>query len=99
MGSFNPNDYLSFTLKDLRSNSTTDIRAVDKQWAFDDSAPSVLLKDGSGGQVIRTDVTNKDDCTRLKVCVAQDNGAGITVPMGLILIRQMDYAIYCTQNN
>jgi hypothetical protein len=74
-GYFNPNNYLSFNLTDLRSSSTAYIRAVDKQWAFDDDAPSVLLKDSSG---------------------AQDNGPSITVPMGLILIRQMDYAIYCT---
>lgn len=96
IGSFNPNDYLSFNLTDLRSNLTTYIRAVDKQWAFYHRPPSVLLKDSNGALVLRTDITKLGDCTQLKVCAAQNNGAGITVPIGLILIRHIDYAIYCT---
>jgi len=95
-GSFNPNNYLSFNLTDLRSNSTTYLHAVDKEWAFGDDAPSVILKDSNGVEVIRTDVTKKGDCTQLKLCAAQDSGAGITVPVGLILMRQMDYSVYCT---
>jgi hypothetical protein len=95
-GFFNPNNYLSFNITDLRTNLTANIRAVDKQWAFDNDAPSVLLKDSSGVEVIRTDVTKKGDCTQLKVCAAQQNGGSIIVPIGLILIRQMDYAVSCT---
>lgn len=56
----------------------------------------MLLKDSSGVEVIRTDVTKKGDCTQLKVCAAQQNGGSIIVPIGLILIRQMDYAVSCT---
>jgi len=95
-GSFNLNNYLSFKLMDLRSNSTIGIRAVDKKWTFYDSAPSVLLIDGDGGQILRTDVTKSGDCTQLKVCAAHDNGISITVPIGMILLRQMEYAIHCT---
>jgi hypothetical protein len=93
-GSFDPNNFLSFTLTDLRSNSTTHLRAVDKEWAFNDDAPSVLLKDDSGAEVIRTDVTKH--CTQLKVCAGQQSMSGMTIPMGLILMRQIDYAVYCT---
>ena len=52
--------------------------------------------DEVGAQILRTDMTKKGDCTQLKVCAARDNGTGIIVPMGLILIKQMDHAIYCT---
>jgi hypothetical protein len=95
-GSFNFYDYLSFNLTDLRSNSANYIHAVRKKWAFYDDAPSVVLKDSSGAQVLRTAGTRMGDCTQLKLCATQNNGASITVPIGLILIRQMDYAIYCT---
>jgi len=96
MGYFNLDNHLSFNLTDLRSNTTTYIRAVDETWAFHKEAPSVLLKGSDGAQVIRTGVTMRGDCTQFKVCAAQDNGVGITVPVGLILARQMDYAMSCT---
>ncbi|KIM82409.1 hypothetical protein PILCRDRAFT_820243 [Piloderma croceum F 1598] len=96
-GFFNPNNSLSFNLTDLRTNTTTELRAVDKQWTFTDYAPSVVLRDSdSGTEVIRTDVTKKNDCTQLKVCAVQNNGADIVVPIGLIFIQQMGYASYCT---
>ena len=95
-GSFNPNDYLSFKISDLRDNSTTNLNAVDKQWAVGDDAPSVILKDESGVEVIRTDVTNPSTCTQLKVCAGRSSGADIVVPIGLILTRQADYAVECT---
>jgi len=95
-GSFNPNDYLSFKISDLRDNSTTNLNAVDKQWAFGNDAPSVILKDESGVEVIRTDVTNPSACTQLKVCAGRSSGADILVPIGLILTRQADYAVECT---
>jgi hypothetical protein len=96
VGSFNPNNYLSFNLTDLRSNSTTNLLAVDKEWAFGNSAPNVILKDSNGAEVIRTDVTKKGDCTQLKVCAARDSGASIMAPIGLILLRQIDFSISCT---
>jgi len=54
--------------------------------------------DEVGAQILMTDVTKKGDCTQLKVA-AWDSGAGIIVPMGLILVGQMDYAIYCMTYN
>jgi hypothetical protein len=97
-GSFNPGNYLSFDFRDLRTNTSTTLQAVDKEWTFTNDAPSVLLKNTSGAEVIRTDVTKpgKFGCTYLKVCAGQDAGPQIIVPIGLILIRQMDYAIECT---
>jgi len=47
-------------------------------------------------EVIRTDVTKKNDCTQLKVCAVQNNGEDIVVPIGLIFIQQMGYASHCT---
>lgn len=98
-GLFNPNDYLSFNLTDLRANSTTSLRAVDKQWTSDHGPPNVLLKDSSGAQVIRIDViknnNNKGNCTQLKVCAVHNNGPSITVPIGLILIQRVSYAVNC----
>lgn len=96
MGAFNLNDYISFNLTDLRSNTTTSLHAVNKIWVSHEEAPSALLKDNDGAEVIRTDVTKNGDCTQLKVCAAQDNGVGITIPIGLILARQMEYAMSCT---
>jgi len=95
-GSFNPNNFLSFSLHDLRTNATSNLRAVDKQWAFSNDAPSFILKDDSGAEVLRTDVTKYGDCTQLKICAAQDTGPGIIVPLALILIRQSEYAVICT---
>lgn len=96
-GLFNPNNSLSLNLTDLRTNTTTKLRAVDNQWTFTAYAPSVVLRDSdSGMEVIRTDVTKKNDCTQLKVCAVQNNGADIVVPIGLIFIQQMGYASYCT---
>lgn len=95
-GTFNPNNFLSFKFHDLRSNATSNLRAVDKQWAFSKDAPSVLLKDDSGTEILKTDVTKYRDCTQLKICAGQDSGPGIIVPLAVILIRQSEYAIKCT---
>jgi hypothetical protein len=95
-GTFNPNNFLSFSLYDLQSNATLNLRAVDKEWAFSEEAPSVLLKDDSGTEILKTDVTKYRDCTQLKICARQDSGPGIIVPLAPILIRQSEYAIKCT---
>ncbi|EJD46138.1 hypothetical protein AURDEDRAFT_164796 [Auricularia subglabra TFB-10046 SS5] len=109
-GTFNPGHHMSF---DLFANTTgtrvhTPSRIVDREWAFTDDAPSLILRtvedDGKLGDVIlRTAVTKKGDCTKLKVCVDGDSdddagavGASVLVPLGLILARQGDYAIHCT---
>lgn len=59
----------------------------------------MILKDESGVEVIRTDVTNPSACTQLKVCAGRSSGADILVPIGLILTRQADYAVECTTPN
>lgn len=97
-GSFNPNNFLSFSLYDLRANTTLNLRAVDNQWAFRNDPPSVLLKDDGGTEILKTDVTKYGDCTQLKMCAGMDTGPGIIVPMALILIRQSEYAIKCTDS-
>lgn len=96
-GTFTIDGVLSFNLTDTRTNTTSNLRADNKQWTFDGYAPSVVLNDGSTGQeVVATAVENSDDCTQLKVCAAKTNGPDISVPLGIILTRQMNYAIECT---
>ncbi|KZV99158.1 hypothetical protein EXIGLDRAFT_259623 [Exidia glandulosa HHB12029] len=110
-GTFNPGNFLSF---DLNYNITgtpvhAPSRAFDKQWAFSDDAPSLILRsveaDNSLGDVIlRTAVTKRSDCTQLKVCVDGLSGQGdaaavgpeVMAPLGLMLARQGDYGIQCT---
>lgn len=121
-GTFNPNNYLSFDITSsvplnttTTSNTTstpsfeTQLRIVDKQWAFSDDAPSLILKrvDSSSNNleeiVLRTAVTHPSDCTKLKVClngvsgrVGGAVGAEVMAPLGLIMLRQADYAQECT---
>jgi len=95
-GSFNPDSYLTFNLNDLRTNATYNLRAVDKQWEFNNDAPSVTLKDDNDTDIIRTDVTNYRHCNQLKVCAASGAGPEIIVPAALILISQTNFAIVCT---
>ncbi|KAL4241419.1 hypothetical protein ABKN59_000299 [Abortiporus biennis] len=120
-GTFNPNTPLSFNLTSIPLLNTTSnpsaipqvntlLRTVDKQWAFGDDAPSLILRavDPSSNtlrqtNIIRTAVTKKGDCTQLKVCLAgvpgregAAVGAEIMAPLGLILMRQADYANECT---
>jgi hypothetical protein len=96
-GSFNPNDYLSFNLTDLRSNTTSHLRAIDKQWAFSDDSPSALIEDEYGAEVLKTNTQNPKDCTQMKICAAKEAGPDLTVPIGLFLIRQVDFALKCTK--
>ncbi|CAL1701572.1 unnamed protein product [Somion occarium] len=90
-------------------STTTLLRTVDKQWSFGDDAPSLILRDVNPANnqlmdtVLRTAVTKKGDCTQLKVCLAglpgeQGSvvGGPVMVPLGLMLMRQADYAIACT---
>lgn len=88
---------MSFSLSDLITNTTSNIRAVDKEWTFKKDAPSVLFRDDNGVEVLRTDVTKYRDCRQLKVCVAEDVGPDVIFPVGLLLVYQSDYAITCTQ--
>lgn len=43
----------------------------------------------------RVPLAKKNDCTQLKVCVWVQNRPAATVPMGLFLLRQIDYGVYC----
>jgi len=108
-GSFNGGGKaLDLTINDTRTPGTvTKLRALDKGvWAPDpaDDAPSVLLRevqpDGSLGSidVLRTAVTMKGKCTRLKVCLAE-SGIDLLAAVGLILRAQDKYAYVCTTPN
>ncbi|KAH8103628.1 hypothetical protein BXZ70DRAFT_926691 [Cristinia sonorae] len=114
-GTFNPYDWLSFNLTSSvpLNNSisrlpptTAHLGIIDKEWAFSNDAPSLILQTTPDPQqlpVLRTAVTKRSDCTQLKVCLAGVDGreggvvgAEVLVPLGLILIRQSDYATFCT---
>ena len=91
-------------------STTVSLRAMDKQWSFSDDAPSLILRQTDSvfsrlqELVLRTAVTKQSDCTELKVCLAGTGsgpgsvvGAEVMAPLGLILMRQADYALECTQ--
>lgn len=99
---------LNLTINDMRTGTVTKLRALDKGvWAPDpaDDAPSVLLRevqpDDSLGStdVLRTAVTMKGKCTRLKVCLAGERGIDLLAAVGLILKAQDRYAYVCTTPN
>lgn len=93
IGSFDIDDHFTFNITDLRDgNSTKVLRAVDQLWDYHGQAPSVLLKDQNGLEILRTSVTKKSDCRKLKVCAATTDGLDVTVPIGLMLKAQADYA-------
>jgi hypothetical protein len=106
IGSFEDQTYLSVTTDDTRTNTNQTLHSVDKTWyaAQADDAPNFILKDvnadGSMGDVaVQTVVTDKRDCTALKVCASRPPGADILSPLGLALMRQGDYAKVCTAPN
>lgn len=80
----------------------------DKGWDLRGYAPALRLEerneDGSLGHlVLKTAVTKPHDTTELKVCVAGVDGreggtvsAEVFAPLGLILMRQADYAYQAT---
>jgi len=101
-GSFNDGGKaLNLTINDIRTGVVTKLRAVDKgTWAPvpADDAPSVLLRevqpDDSLGSIdmLRTAVTMKGKCTKLKLCLATDQRIDLLAAVGLILKAQDDYA-------
>jgi hypothetical protein len=103
------NNTLSSSYPGTIPNATTALGIGYEGWAQVAYAPAVKLQqvneDGSLGlTVLRTTVTRRNDITELKVCVNGVNGrAGATVqpevlaPLGLILMRQADYALSQTQ--
>lgn len=99
---------ITFNASSVESTQTT-LRTVDKQWTFGDDAPSLILRNVNPDTLqleeiaLRTAVTKKGDCTQLKVCVAGPPSGSepiargaVMAPLGIILMRQADYAIECT---
>lgn len=90
-------------------NATAQLAIPDNGWAFGSYAPALrLMEQDSNGTlghlVLKTTVTKPHDDTELKVCVSGPEGRqGPTVqpevlaPLGLVLMRQADYALYATQ--
>ncbi|GJF00482.1 hypothetical protein PsYK624_167700 [Phanerochaete sordida] len=88
-------------------NTTTHLAIPDVGWSF--GQPAVRLEavqpDGELGQlVLATTVTRPHDVTQLKVCVAGPPGRPaaavqpeVLAPLGLILMRQINYAVVATQ--
>jgi hypothetical protein len=104
-GSFNPKGYLSFTITDIATNATTQLEAIDSYWDFSktNDAPNFILKevqaDGHLGSIsIESAVTKPQDCSSLKVCIADDEDE-LFVPIGLILMQQDAYSRTCTTPN
>ncbi|THH33627.1 hypothetical protein EUX98_g498 [Antrodiella citrinella] len=119
-GTYNPNDWLSFNISsNIPLNNTVSgspvppttavLRTVDKQWTYDNDAPSLILKtvdpltNSLQRQVLCTAVGWAADCTQLKVCLAGTGtpggliGAEVLAPLGLVMIRQGDHAATCGQ--
>lgn len=80
----------------------------DNGWALNGYAPALRLQernadDSLGHLVLKTTVTKPHDVTELKVCVAGVDGreggtvaAEVLAPLGLMLMRQADYALLTT---
>lgn len=98
-GVFNPNNYLTFNITNLRSNETSSLHAIDSQWTFEDAPPSAVLEDRNGNQVLRTDAEKPGDCTQLKLCAAQEDGQDVVIPIGLFFIKQIIHATTCTDHD
>jgi len=79
--------YLTFSFTDGVA-----LRAVDHEWQFSDDAPSVLLRDQAGRNILRTVVTKPGDCTQLKVCAIDVAEEQFLVPIGLLLFSQETFA-------
>lgn len=90
-------------------SSTTLLKIQDKAWTYTDAPPGLILHqadpitDALGHIVLRTAVAKPNDCTELKVCLAgvegrqgAQVGAEVMAPLGVMLMRQSDYAIECT---
>lgn len=81
----------------------------DAPWYNENSPPAAILREEDkatgmlGNIVLRTAVVRPHDCTELKVCIAGVQGregnqvmAEVLAPLGVILMRQTDYAVECT---
>ncbi|KAI0343224.1 hypothetical protein BDW22DRAFT_1356832 [Trametopsis cervina] len=93
----------------LTSSSSSLLLSKSKPWYVGGTPPAAILvgtdtnSGFSEGIVSRTAVAKPHDCTELKVCIAGVPGrrgsqvmAEALTPLGVILMRQSDYAIACT---
>ena len=102
------NNTLSASYPSGVSNFTTSLTIPSKTWYYSHYAPAVTLEqlDTSADAehvVLKTTVTDGSD-TRLKVCVSGVVGREVAMvgpevfaPLGLILMKQADYALWATQ--
>lgn len=101
-GYFIRNNGLSFVFNDTRTYTETKFQTVDKQWSYDDDAPSFELHklrlNGEFGEVIiQTAVTKRNHCQLLKICLGSKiPNLGMLAPLGLALWAQDRYASYCS---
>ena len=100
-GSFTQGSLLSLSIDDTRTNTTTNLRAVNTPWSFYDASPSYILRevnsDGSLGDIaVMTLVTKYSTCTLLQLCVASETGLDALAALGLTLLSQNDFALQCT---
>lgn len=88
---------------------TTLLNIEDSAWTYSDQPPALVLHqtdpktNALGAVVLRTAVGKYNDCTELKVCIAgvpgregSQVGAEVMGPLGVMLMRQSDYATECT---
>jgi len=102
-GNYSTQDYLTFDLLDLRTSVITRLHAADKEWEFNDDAPSVVLLhvQPSGDKLIalQTAVTKQNFCSTLKICTSASTPNFATLaPIGVILMAQQRYTNYCAQD-
>jgi hypothetical protein len=102
-GNYTTTPYLSFKLQDSRTNAITQLHAVDNEWEFNNDAPSVELRvqmsDGKLASIaLKTDVTQRNHCASLKVCLSSRTPDFVTLaPLGVLLMAQERYSFYCSQ--
>jgi hypothetical protein len=91
-GSFNGDQFPSFTAGDTPTSTVATLRAVGRQWKFTFGAPGLgeVQHDNSLGNVaLRTAVTERGHCNLLKFCLACETGIDVLAPAGLTLLRRV----------
>jgi hypothetical protein len=101
-GNYSAKPYLAFKLQDSRTGAITQLRAVDKEWEYNNDAPSAVIHfqtpNGLGGIALQSAVTQRNRCDVLKICLSSRTPDFTTLaPVGVLLLAQNIYAEYCTQ--
>lgn len=96
-GSFvgNVNSRLMLDMTDMRTNTTLGLHAVDDRWVFPNAAPSALLKNSDGSQAVLTTTKEVNQCESMRTCANNLDGPNAFVPVGLLFIYQIRYALNC----